>query len=588
MSAIYFEKNDTVKKELEEFSEKVEAFKDGSLDGDEFKHRRLIQGVYGQRQPEKFMVRVKIPAGHLTSEMVEGLAETSDKFADGNVHITTRQDVQLYYVNVDSLIPLLDRLADFGITTREASGATIRNVITSAFAGSLREQSFNILPIVETVVRYFLRHPETQHLPRKFKLSFSENEDDLGVTSINDMGFIARIVDGKPGFKLMLGGSLGSTPIISRVYKEFVPAEELLLEIFSVLRAFERHGNRAKRAEARLKFQFEKMGYDTFVELAKKEKAGILEEKVEFPELKIDIPKVEDFDFSNPFDKEIQVDRFTWFNSNVKPTIRKDEYMVIIQIPNGDIKTNTFRALSEAHKEWNGKNTTEFITLMDSQNLILKGLVTTPEKKKEFFGNVFKTLKNLGLEKPGYHHMADVLTCLGSATCASGITHSPGLALVLSEKMRNVWFEDERFRDSTVHVSGCSNSCARHQIATLGFSGRADKTFEDGQEAPAYNLFYGGALLPDGKARLARKVTEKLLAKRIPSFIQALVSYFKEKASPEISFSNFIAEMDENEMNTLVNQFSVNTSPVEADEMIHYDWGKERPYVMEYGEGECS
>ncbi|MES0491709.1 MAG: nitrite/sulfite reductase [Leptospirales bacterium] len=588
MSAIYFEKDDTVKKEIEEFSGKIEAFKNGSLDGDEFKHRRLMQGIYGQRQPEKFMVRIKIPAGHLTSEMVEGLSETADAFADGNVHITTRQDVQLYYVNLDSLIPLLDKIADFGITTREASGATLRNVITSAYAGSLREQNFNILPFVETVVRYFLRHPETQHLPRKFKVSFSENEDDLGVTSINDMGLIARIVDGKPGFKIMLGGSLGSTPIFSRVYKEFIPAKDLLLEMLSILRAFDRHGNRAKRAEARLKFQFEKMGYDKFIELAEKEKAGILEEKVEFPEIVVDIPPVADFDFSNPFDKSIQLDRHVWFNSNVKATIRKDEYMVIVQVPNGDIKTDVFLALSKAHKEWNDAGATEFITLVDNQNLILKGLVTTPEKKKEFFGNVFKTLKLLGLGKPGFHNIADAITCLGSATCASGITHSPGLATTLSEKMRNTWFEDERFQGSTIHISGCSNACARHQVATLGFSGRADKTFEDGKEAPAYNLFYGGDLLPDGKARLGRKVSEKLLAKRIPSFIEALVNYFKEKAGPETSFINFIAEIDENEMNNLVSKFSVKATPVESDEMLHYDWGKDKPYVMEYGEGECS
>jgi len=587
MAAIKFKKDQVVIDEIKEFNEKVQAYANGTIDPEEFKHRRLLQGIYGQRQPKVFMVRIKIPAGHLSYDMIQGIIEATDLFAQNFVHITTRQDIQIYYVKLENLIPLLDKLADYGITTREASGATIRNIITSSFAGSLRSEAFDILPIVEHLVRYFLRNSETQHLPRKFKISVSESEEDLAVSSINDMGLIAKMKDGKPGFKIMLGGSLGSTPVLSRVYSEFVELNDLFYHVVGIIRAFNRYGDRAKRAEARLKFQFEKMGYEKFIELVNKEMSLIKEEKVSFPALYAESVRAVDFDFSNPFNKVTQPDKFNWFYKNVIPTRRENEYMITVQVPNGDLTTVKLQELSEAHKTWND-NTGEFLTLMDSQNLVLKGIKVTSENKQEIFNNIYKVLLKLDLVRMGVHTIADVITCMGSATCASGITHSPGLAEVLQTRLSKYGSEDDRFNGSTIHISGCANSCARHHVSTIGFSGRADKSIAVGQEAPAYNVFIGGSLGADGKGIIGTRVSEKILAKRIPEFLENVISVYENRQKQGETFQQFIAAMSKEEMNSILSEYTIEKRPIQAGEHLNYDWGKEKPYVMEYGEGECS
>lgn len=588
MSRFYFEKNNTVTEELKEFSGKIEGFQTRKIDPDDFKHRRLLQGIYGQRQPALFMVRVKIPAGRMEYDQVIGLSEATREYGRDLMHITTRQDIQVYYVKIKSLDPILQKLSDHGLTTRESSGATIRNIITSPFAGHLRDQVFDIMPAVKATVDFFMRHSETQHLPRKFKISFSENNDDLAASSIHDMGFVAREKEGKPGFKVMFGGALGPIPIEAKLYSEFVPAEELLLHTLAILRAFEKHGDRSKRSEARLKFQINKIGLEKFIGYVHEEVEGLRAENYQFPSF--ETPKTEnaEFDFGNPFDAASEEELHVWYENNVVPSNLKDQYMVLVQVPNGDLSPETFIALADHHKGWhNGSH--EFITLTDTQNIVLKGLEVAPADKKARFSEIYGALKELGLGRMGEHVFSDVVTCMGSATCASGITHAPGLSTAVTERFEKAWLEEPRLKGATIHISGCSNSCARHHVSTLGFSGRADTTtFEGDQQAPAYNVFYGGALLPDSKVRIGQKISERILAKRIPDFIEAILEYFRKNASATESFDSFVANLDKEVVAGLVQKFSIEERPVEEKEALTYDWGKDTPYVMEYGEGECS
>lgn len=588
MSAIKFEKNNVVVEELQEFSEKLTGFQNRTHDAEAFKHRRLLQGIYGQRQPALFMVRVKIPAGHLDAEMIEGLAQVAEKFCKPVLHITTRQDIQLYNVKIQSLIPLLDMLADFGMTTREASGATIRNIVTSPFVGYLRDQVFDVRPVVETTARFFMRHPDTQHLPRKFKLSFSDNEKDYAVSAMHDMGLIAKMENNKPGFKVVIGGSLGSVPMAAIVYKEFIPLEETLLHTLGILRAFNKHGDRSKRAEARLKFQLEKIGWEKFNKYIEEEIQNLKNEKYIFPEIKAKFHKNEDYNFNNPFEKNKEPDLFSWFKYNVLPTPRKNEYMAMIRVPLGDLSIETARAINKKMSEWHMPTDGDYVTLADSQNLVLKGLVVSESDKAEYFSKMYNFLKEHDLHRPGHRNLGDVVACLGSATCAAGITHSPGLGKELTDKYIQTWLKDERYANSAIHVSGCSNSCARHHLASLGFSGRADTDYSETQHAPAYNVYYGGAYLNDGKMALAKKTSGKILAKRVPGFIQRVMEYFEKNSDGKESFENYLARIPAQEINNIVEEFNLKNMPASAEEELEFDWGKNTPYVMEYGEGECS
>lgn len=590
--AVKFEKNQVVIDELNEFSQKIEAFQKREMDPEEFKHRRLIQGIYGQRQPALFMVRIKIPEGNVDESMLEGLAQTAEKFAKPVLHITTRQDIQLYDVKIGNLVPLLNHLADFGITTREASGATIRNIITSPFAGQLREQAFDVRPVAETFSRFFLRHPDTQHLPRKFKLSFSDNDDDYAASAIHDMGFIALNKDGRPGFKIVLGGSLGSVPLLARVYRDFVPLNESLLYALGILRAFNKFGDRSKRAEARLKFQLEKIGWEKFKEHIDQEVKGLIEEKYAFPELAVPPALLEDFNYSNPFDPSGEKELHDWFEQNAIPSVRKDEYMVLVRVPLGDLSVEAARALNEKQKQWHQSKDNEYITLADSQNLVLKGVVVSETEKAGKFREIYEFLKTLGLNGVGHRNFGDVLSCLGSATCAAGITHSPGLGKVLTESLngeyQNIWLNNSRFDAASIHISGCSNSCARHHVAALGFSGRADTEFAPEQHAPAYNVYFGGAILKDGTARIGKKAAGKVLAKRVPEFIMRVVRDFEENSSPNESLADYLARLEAEKMNLIVDEFNLKNKPAQREEELEFDWGKDSAYVMEYGEGECS
>lgn len=588
MAAVKFSRTNDVNEELKEFSQKVEDYQNRKLSADDFKHRRLLQGIYGQRQPALFMVRVKIPAGNVDAGMMEGLALAVEKFGKDVLHITTRQDIQLYNIKYQSLIPLLELLADHGLTTREASGATIRNIITSPFAGYLRDQLFDVRPVVETFAKFFMRHPETQHLPRKFKLSFSDNEGDYAVSGIHDLGFIPRLKNDKPGFKILIGGSLGSVPITARTYQEFVPVEDALIHTLGILRAFNKHGDRSKRSEARIKFQLDKIGYEKFLGYIQEEIENLKNEKYIFPELKVRFHKNEDFDFSNPFDVSREPELFNWYKYNVLPTPRKNEYMAMVRVPLGDLTVETSRALVKQHNIWHTPTDGDYITLADSQNLVLKGLVDKGSNKAKYFSEIYNFLKQHNLHGLGHRNMSDVITCLGSATCAAGITHSPGLAVELTDKFQNVWLHDERFANAVIHISGCANSCARHHIATLGFSGRADTEFSENQQAPAYNVFFGGAAHGNGKVTIARKASGKILAKRVPQFIGKVIELFQKNGRQNESFQSYLERISDDEMNTIVEGFNLKNQPALVQEELEFDWGKNTAYVMEYGEGECS
>ena len=588
MAAVRFERNRIVDEELKEFSGKIEDYQNRKITADDFKHRRLLQGIYGQRQPALFMVRVKIPGGNLDADMIEGIALAVEKYGKDMIHITTRQDVQLYNVKYQNLIPMLQELANHGLTTREASGATMRNIITSPFAGYHRSQCFDVRPAVETFARFFMRNPETQHLPRKFKLSFSDNEEDYAISGMHDMGFIAKIVDNKPGFKVLIGGSLGSVPLTARVFREFIPAEDALRTTFGLLRAFNKYGDRSKRSEARLKFQLDKIGFDKFSALVDQEIENLVKENYSFPEVKIVFHKNEDFDFQNPFNIAREPELYHWFQNNVLATPRKNEYMAMVRVPLGDLSIEAARALVKQHNKWHTPTDGDYITLADSQNLVLRGLVVAPENKVSFFTEIYDFLKTCDLHGPGHRNFSDVVSCLGSATCAAGITHSPGLAKELTNKFQNLWLTDDRFKDALIHISGCANSCARHNLATLGFSGRADTEFSENQQAPAYNVYYGGIALKNGQVKLARKASGKLLAKRVPQFIERLTELFKTNAKPGENFQAYLERISDDAMNAVVDEFNLKNLPASPDEELEFDWGKHTPYVMEYGEGECS
>ncbi len=592
MSVVQMNRNQIVDKELEELTGKIKHFQSGNATEEEktvFKGRRLMQGVYGQRQPGEQMIRIKVPGGNLNSVQFKAIAEIAKNYSHGILHITTRQDIQLHYIKLDDAPAILNKLADAGLTTREACGNSIRNVSASPYTGLLRDQIFDVTPAVEAASRFFLRNKDTQELPRKFKIGFSENTADHGFTGMHDLGAIAAMQDGEPGFKVVVGGGLGSQPFPALVYSEFIPVNELLPHFLAIARIFNQHGDRIKRMKARIKFLIhKKWGIEKFIEECYKELDLIKSEEIQFPKIDIQFQEVEDYDFSNPYDKNTETTLHLWYNQNVFPTIHANKYMIMVQVPLGDLtpeQTNnlcdfTLGKLKESDAE------RHIITITDDQNLVLRGIPVDPANKKADIKEIYDFLQTMDLNGVGFHDMSDPISCPGTSTCNLGITHSKGLARAIRNRINGRLLGNPKYKGATIHMSGCPNSCGRHHVSTIGLFGRSDQLDEDTQ-APAYGVLVGGGNKGNGDAVIAKRCG-KVLAKRIPDFIDALMDHYEKKSNDSESFVDFCYRIPKEEVNEIISLFDKEEKPIKEEEKANYDWDKNKPYVVEFGEGECA
>ena len=587
MRSAYFKKDTIVENELQEMKQIVHDYQKGDLENEVFKPRRLMQGVYGQRQSGVQMLRIKLPAGNLNAEQTKCIAEIANAHSHGILHITTRQDIQLHFIPLEDIPPVLEKLATVGLTTREACGNSVRNVSTSPFSGSLINEVFDVVPAAIATSQFFLRNKDTQALPRKFKIGFSESKEDIAVTGMHDLGAIAKMANGKPGFKVVVGGGLGSQPFPAVVYSEFVSPDELLLHFLAIARVFNKYGERQKRMKARIKFLVHKvMGIEKFIEACKEEIQLIQKENIHIPTVLVNIEETEHFEYKNPFSEATEKNKSTWFDKNVMPTKRKNEWMVVVHSPLGDLTVDqTYKIielLKNLQKDYQGE---EFITVTDNQNFVLKGIVSGPGELYEKFNGIYNALEELKLNNYGYYDISDPVACPGTSSCNLGITHSKGLASSIRDVFGNTLTYDKNFDGTTIHISGCPNSCGRHHIGTFGFFGRSDKISEE-EQAPAYNVMLGGINKGDGEIVIAKRC-QKILAKRVPSFIQKVMDIYQEEKQGNEKFTEFCSRLEKGQINEIIETFNKEKMPIQKNERINYDWGEDVPYVVEFGEGEC-
>ncbi len=593
MRSIYLEKTSVVENELGDFSGRIQEVQkdtDNEEIKSQFKSRRLMQGVYGQRQPDVHMIRIKVPGGILSNKQLNIMAEIAHKYSHGILHITTRQDIQIHYVKLENVDPILCMLSDVGLTTREACGNSIRNVSASPYTGLLRDQVFDVRPAVEEVTQFFLRNKDTQLLPRKFKIAFSENSKDYAVTGMHDLGAIATIKDGVHGFKVVVGGGLGAQPFSALVYNDFIEPQNLLSHFLAIARVYNDHGDRIKKTKARIKFLVhKKWDIDRFRQECLKELEKIRSEKIIIPTIPTPVPPKEDYDASNPFDPIANKRLHAWFEKNVLPTVKQDHYMIVVQIPLGDLEPTQVNQLCELFLK-NSRDLGEdahSVSVTDDQNLVIRDVCITPENKKEMFSKIYQALGAMGFGNIGAHDITDPISCPGTSTCNLGITHSKGLARAIRDVIEDSNFAmDSRFTGATIHMSGCPNSCGRHHISTLGFFGRSDKINED-MQAPAYGVLIGGGNVEDGQIILGKKCG-KILARRIPHFIKSFIKYYEEHAQENENFVDFAYRIDKDKVIAIVETFAKENKVINVGEKINYDWGKDTPYVVEFGEGECA
>jgi sulfite reductase (ferredoxin) len=267
--------NPIVERDIIDLEKKIRLFRDGKIDDEKFRSLRLVRGIYGQRQPGVQMVRIKLPFGRVTTKQLRKIADISDEYASSNLHATTRQDIQIHFVSLDRTPELWTRLEQDEITLREACGNTVRNITASATAGVDPKELFDVSPYADAAFKYFLRNPICQEMGRKFKIAYSSSEDDTAYAFIHDLGFIPKIKDGERGFKVVIGGGLGSNPYLAETAYEFLHEDQMIPFTEAVLRVFDRYGERNRRMKARLKFLLDDIGLPSLMALVEEERKAL-------------------------------------------------------------------------------------------------------------------------------------------------------------------------------------------------------------------------------------------------------------------------------------------------------------------------
>ena len=579
--------------EADEFQEMAASYKRGEIKDAEFTPWRLRRGIYGQRQPDEQMVRVKIPGGILTADALDALGEMAEKYAPlKKGHITTRENFQFHHVLLQNAPDVMRLIGRAGLTTREACGNTVRNVVSCPLGGVCRNEVFDLTPYMVAYVRRFVRHPVTQNMPRKWKTSFSPCASDCANAPMHDLGFIAVVRDEngvrRKGFKMLVGGGTSIMPKYAQTLYEFVPVEDFLRVSEAALRVFNQANDlRKNKAMARVKVLVHRIGIDKYRELVEEElkkpwaqeggfdPAPLMEDLVALEEAGARAKQPDGHGGAPPVDVEFGV----WRRSNAIPQRQAGFYAVSVKVTRGDLTPAQFHGLADLTRKFAGGQ----VRLTYEQNLTVRWV------REHDLYDIWKALKAIGLAEPDAQDINDVCSCPGTDSCKLGITSSMGLALALRESFKgyNGLLEDPLVKKLHIKMSGCPNGCGRHHIANIGFQGAMVKG-PGGQQVPAFEPFLGGAY-ENGETRYGQRLPGvKLPSKRVPEALKAFLEYYKANRGENEEFNAFYDRVGPQPFVEIASRFR-DVGPLNKETIgLYMDWGKTVLYKVERGEGECA
>lgn len=563
--------NPVVEKDIIELEAKIRQFKEGKIDEEKFRSLRLARGVYGQRQEGVQMIRIKLPYGKVTSDQLRRICDVSDEYSTGRLHITTRQDIQIHYVDLERTPELWAQLEQDDITLREACGNTVRNVTASETAGIDVDEPFDVSPYAHALFQYFLRNPISQEMGRKFKVSFSASDADTGLSYMHDLGFIAKIENGVRGFKVMLAGGLGSQPRHADELYSFLPSDKIIPLMESVVRVFDSYGERKSRAKARMKFLVKDVGLDGFKKLLEEVRPALPYttypiDAETYPQVVVaenEAPKVEIQDLE-AFE--------TWKSTNLVPQKQEGYVAIGIKVLLGDFYTDKARLLADLVSKYAAGE----LRLSLRQNILI------PYVKEALVPFFYTELEKLGFVEKGYNKALDITACPGTDTCNLGIASSTGIAEELERVIKAEYPQYIANEDVVIKISGCMNACGQHNMANIGFQGMSIRT-KDKLVAPALQVLLGGGNFGNGQGRFADKVI-KVPSKRGPEALRLILNDF-EAHGKGAKFVDYYAEKGEHYFYDFLKPLS-DIESLTQDDFI--DWGNTKRYEKAIGIGECA
>jgi len=574
-----------LEREFDDFDTEAGKFLKSQTPEEEFVGFRLKQGVYGQRQPDVQMIRVKLPYGGVNPEQMEAFADVIERYAPlRRGHITTRQNIQIHHIPLDDAAKAIRELGDAGLSSREGCGNTVRNVTGDPYAGICEDEIFDPTPYAGAYVRYFVRHPTTQLMPRKWKTAFTASDADRAITPIHDLGFIPRIRDGVYGFKITVGGGTSIMPRIAETITEFAEADngEYLKVSEAALRIFDRQDwLRANRARARIKVLIDKIGIEDFRHRIDEELEGDWVSERDF-EGAVERGRFVDDEEANapsapaahssPNGDRSQFDRF--LEGNVTPQRQEGFSAIEVKVTRGDLSPEQLRGLAAIMRDFTGG----YARTCVEQNFVLRWV------RDESLYDVWMRLSELGLGDAGAQEITDVVSCPGTDSCKLGITSSMGLNEAIQQRLESMQIEDPLTRQINIKMSGCPNGCSQHHIGSIGFYGASLKLGE--RTMPAYIPHLGGRSQAD--ATFGKRLKARIPAKRVPEAVERWLRFYESERSDGELFADFVERIGTEDFEKQIKDLTM-PAEFDLDNMLQFvDWSRSEPYKVERGEGECA
>jgi len=574
-------------REFDDFKTEATKFLDGQIEEDDFIKFRLKQGVYGQRQPDVQMIRVKLPFGGVTPAQLEAFADVVEKYAPLNKgHVTTRQNIQMHHIPLVEAEQAIRELGDAGLSSREGCGNTIRNVTGDPWAGVAEDELFDMTAYAGAYIRYFVRHPTTQAMPRKVKTAFDGSPADRAICAIHDIAFRARVreIDGRGevrGAEMLVGGGTSIMPRLTHTLYDFVELDngEYLRIAEAVFRVFDRQEwLRANRARARIKVFVDKYGIDELRNQVEEELKGdwVAERNFEPQLFVIDEQESAPAAQASHGSPNGDLSEFDEFRARNVAEQRQDGYVTVeAKITRGDLTPEQFRGLADITRTYTGG----YARTTVQQNLLLRWV------REESVYDVWQALSELGLAGAGPREVTDVVSCPGTDSCKLGITSSMGLNEAVQERIEAMDVTDPLSRRIHIKMSGCPNGCSQHHIADIGLYGASIKVGE--HTIPAYIPHIGGSY-EDADVGFGQRLKVRLPAKRVPDAIERWIRHYESSRTEGESFRSFAERVGTGEFEGLVKDLSM---PVEfgLETMNQFiDWNRSVPFEVIRGEGECA
>lgn len=560
--------------EIDELEGLVGRLQSGAMTAAELRARRVPFGVYEQRLQGSFMIRIRCAAGIITPGQLRRVADLASEFGSGRLHVTTRQEIQMHDVPLENMVPAIRELAAVGLASRGGGGNTVRNVIASWDSGIAPDEVFDVTPHAVELTSRLIAMGDSWLLPRKFKIAFSNSGADNAFATANDVGFIASMKGNRRGFRVFVAGGMGRAPQPGQLLHEFIAEDEVFLVAEAVKRLFSKLGNRRNKHSARLRFLWNTLGRQRFIEEYQKQRAALEAERpAPF------VPPVWSDTAQTPSgvaaldEKSPEFD--LWKKRYVTAQRQNGLSSILVPLPLGDISSEKAVLLADALSPF-GDNT---LRCTADQNLLLRNI---PDR---YLGNLFAVVRQVSASWDAPKLFANAVACAGASTCQLGICLSRGALDAIIDRLNASDIDIESLDAFRLYLSGCSNSCGRHGLAHLGFFGKAAR--KGNHSYPAYTVVAGVKIDSEQGSALAHRIGD-ISARDVPRFVEEFLGHYVSRKASFSSFDDYLATEGEDHIRTLCDKYR-DIPTMKEDESYYRDWGAQEPFSLAgRGTGECA